>query len=397
MASLPERAGVYTIAPHARKSAPERPASERYSREMFPKILKTGISYDILHFKLPFTQEVSTLQKKTYIECLRIAACFLVIVNHTNSSIFLHSSPSPLWFSSLTYFFICKVAVPLFLLIMGALLLEKEDTPKKTAERLVRIFTVLVVGSFFYYAYYSVRNDTVFSIGDFLLKLPQTYVTNAYWYLYLYLALLFMLPILQKLVKVLDRQYLGYLLFLSVGVLGTVPLIPFLKLSPHFIAGLIGPPIGLVLLGYYIERYVPMTKRVFRRCLCTFILLIVFQVWRTYLFYLQNPSRYLILDNWRLITIVGSSACFYICVKYSFTRRPVSPGLERGLDRLGRLTFGIYLLSDMVMHLSEFLHEMLLEWMHPLAAVLLWELLIFGVSALITAGLRMIPPLRKWI
>ena len=140
-----------------------------------------------------------------------------------------------------------------------------------------------------------------------------------------------------------------------------------------------------------------MTKRVFRRCLCTFILLIVFQVWRTYLFYLQNPSRYLILDNWRLITIVGSSACFYICVKYSFTRRPVSPGLERGLDRLGRLTFGIYLLSDMVMHLSEFLHEMLLEWMHPLAAVLLWELLIFGVSALITAGLRMIPPLRKWI
>ena len=120
-------------------------------------------------------------------------------------------------------------------------------------------------------------------------------------------------------------------------------------------------------------------------------------MWRTYLFYLQNPSRYLILDNWRLITIVGSSACFYICVKYSFTRRPVSPGLERGLDRLGRLTFGIYLLSDMVMHLSEFLHEMLLEWMHPLAAVLLWELLIFGVSALITAGLRMIPPLRKWI
>lgn len=39
-----------------------------------------------------------------FIEMLRIFACFLVIVNHTNSTIFLQSAPSVTWFLSLTYF-----------------------------------------------------------------------------------------------------------------------------------------------------------------------------------------------------------------------------------------------------------------------------------------------------
>lgn len=78
--------------------------------------------------------------KKTYIEFLRIAAAFLVIVNHTNSGIFLSRTPSPTWLCSLTYFFICKIAVPLFMFIMGALLLGKDDTPKRSAERLLHIF-----------------------------------------------------------------------------------------------------------------------------------------------------------------------------------------------------------------------------------------------------------------
>lgn len=66
--------------------------------------------------------------RQVHIEFLRIVAAFLVIVNHTNSRIFLARAPSATWFASVTYFFICKIAVPLFLMIMGALLLEKHDT-----------------------------------------------------------------------------------------------------------------------------------------------------------------------------------------------------------------------------------------------------------------------------
>ena len=337
------------------------------------------------------------MRRKTYLEFLRIAACFLVIVNHTNSSIFLGISPSPTWFCSVTYFFICKIAVPLFLFMMGALLLGREDPPKKTAERVIRISIVLAAGSFCYYVYFTWRNGTAFSIWGFLWNLPQASITNSYWYLYLYLALLCLLPILQRLVKALDKRRLEYLLFLSLGVLGTAPLIPAFELSPFFAAGLVGPYIGQVLLGYYIERYVPMTKKVFLLCSSAFVLLIAFQVGGTFLLYQRDPSSYLALDNRTLITITGSAACFYVCVKYFFLKYPPHPAIGHGVCRLGALTFGIYLLADMAMVQFEPLYSMLQGYMHPLAAVGLWELFLFGVCALITAGLRLVPALRKWI
>lgn len=337
------------------------------------------------------------MNKKTYIEFMRIVACFLVIVNHTNSRIFQNSSPGFTWFCSLTYFFVCKIAVPLFLFIMGALLLQKEDSPQKSLHRLTRIFVVFVIGSFCYYTYYSLRDGTAFSFKEFLLKLPQSRMTKAFWYFHLYLALLCLLPILQKLVKALNQRQLAYLLFLSLGILGTVPLIPAFKLSSYFTAGLIGPYIGQVLLGYYIERYVPLTKKVFCGCFCVFILLITFQVAATYSLYLHNPSSYGMLDNRTLNTITGSAACFYICIKYVFINYPVPSKLEHCICRLGTLTFGIYLLSDMAIAQSIPVYSALQGYMHSLVAMVLWELLIFTACAFIIAGLRLFPPLRKWI
>ncbi len=276
-------------------------------------------------------------------------------------------------------------------------MLEKEDTPQKSTERVIRKLTVLVVFSFCYYVYQTLRNGTAFNAKEFLCNLPQTNITGSYWYLYLYLALLCLLPILQKLVKVLSKRQLEYLLFISMGILGTVPLIQSFKLHPMFTAGLIGPYIGQVLLGYYIEKYVPMTKRVFIFCSCAFVLLITFQVYATFRFYQQEPSYYLKLDNCIMNTIAGSAACFYICVKYIFTKHPPRQMVERVLGYLGALTFGIYLLADMMKIQSLSLYPMLVEHMHPLFAMVLWELFIFIVCALITAGLRMIPILRKWL
>lgn len=71
------------------------------------------------------------MNRKVYLDFLRILACFLVIVNHTNSDIFLNSSIGITWFVSITYFFICKIAVPLFVMISGAVLLGKKDSYKK--------------------------------------------------------------------------------------------------------------------------------------------------------------------------------------------------------------------------------------------------------------------------
>lgn len=324
-----------------------------------------------------------------------------MLVNHTVSPIFLDRAPSATWLCGILYFFVCKIAVPVFLLIMGALLLDKEDTPKRSAGRIVRILIVAVAGSVCYSFYYARQKGLEFNLKEFVQGFLKGPATNAFWYLYLYLALLCLLPVLQRLVKALSKRQLEYVLFLSLGVLGILPLIniffPSFQVSGYFTSALFGPYIGIVLMGYYIERYLPVTRKTFWCAFCGFVLLIAFQAVGTFLLYQRDSSAYLALDNRVLLTITGSSACFYICVRYIFTMYQLYPVLERIIHYLSDLTFGIYLLGDMMIAQTRPIHAALCQHSHVLLAMVLWELLIFTVCALITAGLRSIKPLRKWI
>ncbi|MCM1150342.1 MAG: acyltransferase [Butyricicoccus sp.] len=336
--------------------------------------------------------------KKTYIEFLRIIACFFVIVNHTNSRIFKPLAPSPTWFCSVTAFLLSKTAVPLFLMIMGALLLDKEDSPKKTARRVGRIAAVLAVFSLAYRAYYAWHYHARFSLKEALELLPQTEATNTLWYLYLYLGLLLMLPLLQRFVKALDRGYTRYLLLISLGLPGAVPFIPDFRLNYYFQAALIGPYIGLVVLGYYVERYVPVTRRTFRCCFFGFVGLAAAQLALALAFYARDGAEfYRALEGSTLVTVTATAACVYVCVKYLYTARPAPERTERIVRALGALTFGIYLFGDMVINYTEPVYSALEGHMHALCAMVLWEALIFAIAALVTALLRRVPRVRKWI
>lgn len=117
----------------------------------------------------------------------------------------------------------------------------------------------------------------------------------------------------------------------------------------------------------------------------------------TFLLYQRDPSAYFALDDRTLITVTSASTCLYLCVKYVFTHHPPRPFLSRAIHRLGGLTFGIYLLGDMVIRQTLPLRAALQSRIHPLAAGVLWELLIFAACALIAAALRLVPLLRKWL
>ena len=144
--------------------------------------------------------------KEAWIELLRIVACFCVIINHTNSRIFLNIVPSLEWFISLAYFFVSKIAVPIFVMISGYLLLEREDNYRKYFFRIIRMVIALLVFSLFYYVIrIKIGDYTVYSIGRFLYLVVKEPITKSFWYIYMYIGLLIMLPFLQKMVKI--RQF----------------------------------------------------------------------------------------------------------------------------------------------------------------------------------------------
>ena len=140
--------------------------------------------------------------RKHFLDLLRIIACFLVIVNHTNSTIFMHSSPNSIrWYVSLAFFFVSKIAVPVFFMISGYLLLNKVEDWKKTFSRVLRIIVVLLVCAVIYAIYNGLfisENGTFKSIVEDILLVYKKSPTNALWYLYAYIGILLMLPFLQK-------------------------------------------------------------------------------------------------------------------------------------------------------------------------------------------------------
>ena len=91
-------------------------------------------------------------RRESWLDVLRILSAFLVIVNHTNSDLFIASSPDQtVWWLSISWYYVCKIAVPLFVMISGACLLGRHDSMKRSLGRFARILAALLVFSYGYY------------------------------------------------------------------------------------------------------------------------------------------------------------------------------------------------------------------------------------------------------
>ncbi len=342
----------------------------------------------------------SAFSRKTYIEVMRIVAAFLVIVNHTNSDVFLGKC-EPLsftWFFSLTLFFISKIAVPVFFMIMGGLLLQKVDTPKRSIQRVVRIVIVTIIFSVAYYIKANWASPENMSIVEFIDKTFTFRHANAYWYLYAYIGLLILLPLLQRMAQAFSRLATLYFVTLSMGVMGLIPLIKlfFEKTPHHYVTDMFfAPHLGIVFAGFYIEKYLKINKKAFAFASIGFVALIVFQVLCTYTFYNKNSESYTQLDNWQYLTITASAMCFYIMIKYLSTVISVRENISKVVCYFGSLTFGIYLISDMMISLTRPLYANLQQDTPVMVATIIWEIIIFALCAFCTAILKLIPGFKK--
>ena len=87
-----------------------------------------------------------TKGRVAFLDFLRILAAFFVIVNHTNSGVFLERTPAELqWHLSLLWYYTSKTAVPIFMMISGACLLGKRDSYGKIGRRILRTVLALVL------------------------------------------------------------------------------------------------------------------------------------------------------------------------------------------------------------------------------------------------------------
>ena len=163
--------------------------------------------------------ESDMYMKKTYIESLRMIAIILVIYNHTRElgfTLYQYTSDTGAYYLSVLMIPVCKTAVPIFLMISGATLLGKtEDYRHLFSGRIVRYAGIILFWGTLQYLRYVRTGKAELSARGWWNNIYSSPRLETYWYLYLYLGFLLLLPLLRKAVSGMTNKDYGYLFGLS--------------------------------------------------------------------------------------------------------------------------------------------------------------------------------------
>ncbi len=207
-----------------------------------------------------------------YLDVIRAYATIMIVLLHVAVSYIYQSEISPTnWWISNGYHAWSRTAVPLFILISGALLLKPrhpESIRHFLRKRALRILPPLVIWSGIYLIYEGIRGQISVGIGGAIASLLQQPAYGHLWFLYMILGLYLMTPILRVYIAAASPVNLTYALVLCL-IFGEI--FPLLKagLDYHFYLSnfiSLSAALGLFVGGYWLEQY-PVTTRVRQRSL----------------------------------------------------------------------------------------------------------------------------------
>ena len=356
--------------------------------------------------------------RKAYLEWMRVIAIFLVIFNHLPGYTLFTAASGPAQGALMFLSMLTRINIPLFLMISGAVLLPRQEdyrtVLRRRVSRMAAVIVLFTLAIYAAHAFYYIRvkgQPFDFSFRSYIYGLLTTrvYGADSYWFLYLYLNYLLMLPFLQRCAKGMGRQDFGALLILR-ALLRTV--LPVLNLAfgkiglPNLSANwyltlplALGDAFFYPLIGYYLDSCVDIARLSRAKtallalagaaclgvsCLCT---------------YLRAGQTGSVSEDYvQLLDYAAAMAAFLLIKRLTTVTLPrLCQGRPaRWVCGLGALTFGIYLLDPFLKLLVWGPFNRLASSFLPVLPVsLLWCLLSMAAGGAITWVLRRIPGLRR--
>lgn len=350
------------------------------------------------------------LTKKVHIDFLRIIAIYMVLFNHTGTNgfvLYTIARESPFYPFYLFNAIFIKIAVPLFFMITGALLLNREESIKEIIKgRFLKYAAVLVVISAIMYVYYLRSSLQDLSLWQFLEKLYTSRHSVALWYLYAYLAYLLMLPLLRKLAKgMTNTEYVW--MFCMFGGMKLLSLLDFAiwkgeaAHNGSFAFFITTDYVFYPLMGYFVEHRLKEKdfngKNLLALSALSFAAIVVcccFSHYRSTLLGAWEEGNCQTFFN---TLIFLPTVTVYYAAKMFFMRNKVSDKTKRLLSTLGGTTFGLYLLEAICRTETKAIFDYLRPILHTLPACWIWMAAACILGMGITYFLKKIPILNKFI
>ena len=342
-------------------------------------------------------------QQLDWINNLRIIAMFMVVVLHTSSPLIMlyGKVPDSYWFWGDLYNAISRFGVPVFVMITGALLLNRDQPPIPfLKKRLGRIIVPFLFWSLVFIAYAWHNEDFVFTTNtwnNIKIVLHQLKYGSSYhlWYVYMLIGLYFLIPVLGKFARNASEGELLYFLLVWFGVMMINQ--PYLKrfdpqIDLHYFAGYI----GYLVLGYYLA-YKDFPLRFNRNWFAVlFIVTLAFIVAGTYYASIYYKGLSTLMYEPISPTIVLLSASAFMVGKLTVINW--SPRAKQARDFVGGYTFGIYLSHALILRLIDDEWDININYklFTPAVGIPVTALICFILSLLLVYLLSKLP-LGKWI
>ena len=283
-------------------------------------------------------------QKTVYLSAMRALACISVVILHSSYTVYgLHQDD----IGDTPYLFIqiivqlCMWAVPAFVMVTGALLLDpaKEVSAHKLfCKYIKRVFTALVLCGMLFRVFDMLMNREAFSAGGLAYGFREIYTGASWshlWYLYLILGLYFLLPFYKMISAHASHADIRYLLVLMFMFFAVLPISDVWGDSTAFYINAADIYPFYLFLGYAMHSGIIRIGK--RGGLVMLIAGIVLNILTAYFYYGKGMESFSFMIGYSGIPTIVLSAGAFACIQHCEWRSVL-------LQAVDRQSFGIYLI-----------------------------------------------------
>ena len=331
-----------------------------------------------------------------FIHLARVSACAAVVLIHTiSSNVASLSKISPfIWWIDNVIDSAIVWAVPLFVMLSGALLLSPKNKETWYAFYRKRFFRIGIPTFFwviFYYIFFNLLNNTSISLISFFKQVVFEQPFMNLYFLFIILELYVLTPFIKSITSSLNKSQGLYLsiLFLFIGI--------FWRYQ-RFVGTMFIPYLGFFLLGYYLREHVIRFDQ--RKILAVYFLVITsFIAVGTYLFsshIVYNFNDDFFFYHHTNIFVIASVIIVYLFFKSYNQELVTHEKLYKLIKYISNKTLGIYILHWPIRVLFFYFIFGTKDIIFPIPINLqvILFLFLFISSAILTSILQKLPLIR---
>ena len=346
------------------------------------------------------------INHEMYFDYLRIIAIFCVIGIHVVSSVWSSLDVKSISWQILNIFdSIFRFCVPIFVMISGALFLNKDkDIPIKKlySKNILRLFISLISWGLFYASFrnlilYGKNEQNIFKyiINDFFKSYDHL------WFLVMLIGLYMAIPILRKICE--DKKTEEYFLLLSFIFTFIYPFILNIKnISFYFQNSIISfyVPIvsgysGYFILGHYLNTY-ELSKNKEKTIYILGSVAIIFTIVATSILSMYNGFPLTTFYDYLSINTALVAIAIFILFKNHISKIKLSNKTNSIIKKISKLTFGIYLIHQTFIILAT-TYKIFNSSIKSAILTPIYTLIIFILSLICSYLISKIPFINKYI